>query len=92
MSATGISRDNDTAEGDLIPSQNTVYANSNKVIVHGNSVASHPPCPDPAIHCSATMIAGSNKVFIGGIAVVNAGDLATCGHASTGSKDVFVGN
>jgi uncharacterized Zn-binding protein involved in type VI secretion len=92
MSATGISRDNDTAVGDLIPSQKTVYANSNKVIVNGNSVVSHPPCATVPIHCSATMIAGSKNVFIGGIAVVNAGDSATCGHKSTGSNNVFVGN
>ena len=92
MSATGISRDNDTAEGDLIPSQNTVYANSNKVIVNGNSVASHPPCATDSVHCDATMSAGSKNVFIGGIAVVNAGDKASCGHKSTGSNNVFVGN
>jgi uncharacterized Zn-binding protein involved in type VI secretion len=38
------------------------------------------------------MIAGSNNVFIGGVAVVNAGDLATCGDAATGSANVNVGN
>lgn len=88
----GVSRDNDTAVGDLIPSQSTVYANNNKIIVDGDSVASHLPCPVPAIHCAATMTAGSNKVFIGGTAVVNAGDSATCGHKSTGSGNVNVGD
>jgi uncharacterized Zn-binding protein involved in type VI secretion len=38
------------------------------------------------------MIAGSNDVFIGGIAVCNAGDLATCGHAASGSSNVTVGD
>jgi uncharacterized Zn-binding protein involved in type VI secretion len=38
------------------------------------------------------MIAGSNNVFIGGVAVVNAGDLATCGDAATGSANVKVGD
>jgi uncharacterized Zn-binding protein involved in type VI secretion len=38
------------------------------------------------------MIAGSNNVFIGGIAVCNAGDLATCGDAATGSSNVNVGD
>lgn len=38
------------------------------------------------------MIAGSNNVFVGGVAVCNAGDLATCGDAATGSSDVNVGD
>ena len=87
----GVSKNNDTAGGDLIPSQNTVFAEGQVVILHGNAVASHSPCPSPASHCSATMVAGSNNVFVGGIAVVNLGDSATCGHASTGSTTVFVG-
>ena len=85
----GISRDNDTAGGDLIPSQSTVKVNNELVIVHGDRVAGHPP---GGTHANPTMIAGSNKVFIGGIAVCNAGDLATCGHAATGSGDVNVGD
>jgi|TARA_B100001964_G_scaffold164463_1_gene180530 uncharacterized Zn-binding protein involved in type VI secretion len=88
----GISRNNDTAGGDLVPSQSTVFANGELVIVNGDSVVSHSPCPVPASHCSATMTAGSNNVFIGGKAVVNAGDSATCGHTSTGSSTVNVGD
>ena len=84
----GISRDNDTAVGDLIPSQTTVFANNKLVIVDGDDVAGH----GPGAHASPTMIAGSNNVFIGGVAVVNAGDLATCGDASTGSANVNVGD
>jgi hypothetical protein len=38
------------------------------------------------------MIAGSKNVFIGGVAVCNAEDLATCGHAASGSDDVNVGD
>jgi|TARA_B110000444_G_C18566209_1_gene467165 uncharacterized Zn-binding protein involved in type VI secretion len=83
----GVSRDNDTAGGDLIPSQSTVKANSNAIIVHGDSVAGH----GSGAHASPTMIAGSNNVFIGGVAVCNAGDSATCGHTSTGSSNVNVG-
>ena len=88
----GISRDNDTAVGDLIPSQTTVFANNKLVIVDGDDVAGHPP---GGVHSGTplpTMIAGSNNVFIGGVAVVNAGDLATCGDASTGSANVNVGD
>lgn len=88
----GISRDNDTAGGDLIPSQSTVFANNEEVIVDGDSVAAHPPCPAVPVHCAPTMIAGSKEVYIGGIAVVNEGDSATCGHTSTGSSDVYVGD
>ena len=84
----GVSRDNDTAGGDLIPSQTTVFANDEEIIVHGDSVASHGISP----HNNATMIAGSKNVFIGGKAVVNAGDAATCGHTSTGSTTVNVGD
>ena len=82
----GVSRDNDTAGGDLIPSQTTVFANGEEIIVHGDSVAPHGISP----HNNATMIAGSKNVFIGGKAVVNAGDAATCGHTSTGSNTVNV--
>ena len=83
---SGISRDNDSAGGDLIPSQSTVYANGEKVIVDGDSVAGHGDPP----HAAPTMIAGSDNVFIEGTAVVSAGDLATCGHSATGSSTVFV--
>jgi len=85
---SGVSRDNDTAGGDLIPSQSTVKANSNAIIVHGDAVAGHGLPP----HAAPTMIAGSNNVFIGGVAVCNAGDLATCGHAASGSSNVNVGD
>ena len=84
----GVSRDNDTPGGDLIPSQTTVFANGEEIIVHGDSVAPHGISP----HNNATMIAGSKNVFIGGKAVVNAGDAATCGHTSTGSTTVNVGD
>ena len=87
----GVSRDNDTAVGDLIASQSTVFANSNAIIIDGDGVAPHVPCPVVPVHCAATMSAGSNNVFIGGTAVVNAGDSASCGHTSTGSGNVFVG-
>ena len=85
----GISRDNDAAGGDLIPSQTTVFANNEEVIVDGDGVAGHGPTP----HIPQTIIAGSNAVFVGEIAVCNAGDKAAiCGEASTGSSDVFVGD
>jgi len=87
----GICRDGvDAAGGALIKSQTTVFANGDEVIVHGDTVTAHAP---GGIHAAPpTMIAGSDNVFIGGIAVCNAGDLATCGHAASGSSTVFVGD
>ena len=85
----GICRDaDDAAGGALIKSQSTVFANGKNVIVNGDSVTGHGDPP----HDAPTMIAGSDSVFIGGIAVCNAGDLATCGHAASGSSTVSVGD
>ena len=86
---SGICRNGvDSAGGSLINTQGTVFANSSEVIVDGDPVASHGSSP----HNSASMIAGSNNVFIGGIPVCNAGDVATCGHVATGSSNVNVGD
>ncbi|RYA23898.1 hypothetical protein CRU96_05685 [Malaciobacter halophilus] len=68
--------------------QNFVYANGALVAVDGDPVAPHGVAP----HAAPVMIAGSKNVFINGIAVCNAGDLATCGHASSGSSNVNVGD
>jgi len=84
----GVSRDNDSAGGDLIPTQDKVYANGEKIIRDGDPVAGHGLAP----HASPTMIAGSNNVYVLGKAVVNAGDSATCGHTSSGSNNVNVGD
>jgi len=84
----GITRDSDTAGGDIIASQSTVFANGQAVIVDGDAVAGHGRSP----HDAPTMIAATNNVFVEGKAVVNAGDLATCGHAASGSGDVIVGD
>lgn len=84
----GICRDNDTAGGDLIPSQTTVFANDEEVIVDGDAVAGH----GSGSHSAPTMVAGSNNVFVDDKAVCNAGDEATCGHAASGSASVIVGD
>ena len=52
--------------------------------VVGDSVASHAPCPIPASHCAATMVDGSSKFTVQGIAVCRAGDAASCGHTANG--------
>lgn len=85
----GISRDNDSAGGDLVPSQNSVFANDNLVIVNGDTVSDHGPFP----HTPQVIVAGSNNVFVNDIAVANEGDPASvCGEPSTGSSNVFVGD
>ena len=79
----------DTAGGVILGGgQNFVYANSAIVSVDGDLVQGH----GPGVHAGPVMIAGSNNVFINGIAVCNAGDLATCGHPASGSSNVFVGD
>jgi len=85
----GICRDDtDSAGGKLIASQTSVFANGKKVVVNGDAVTPH----GVGVHAGPTMIAGSNNVSIGGVAVCNAGDLATCGHAASGSGNVNVGD
>ena len=83
----GVCRNIDIAGGLLIATQSTVKANGNNIIKNGDPVTGH----GSGVHASPTMIAGSNNVFVGGVAVCNAGDLATCGDAATGSTDVFAG-
>lgn len=85
----GISRDNDKAGGDLVPSQNTVFANNQAVIIDGDVVASHGLPP----HRQQNIIAANNKVFVANKLVANAGDKASsCGEEATGSSDVIVGD
>lgn len=84
----GICRDNDRADGDLIPSQTTVFANGELVIIDNDEVEGHGIPP----HDSPTMVAGSRNVFVAGKAVCNAGDRATCGDIATGSDNVIVGD
>lgn len=86
--AKGVSRAFlDTAEGVIFSNQSSVKANGLPIAIHGVSVLAHGGTP----HDSATMIAASNNVKIGGVAVVRAENLATCGHAATGSSSVLVG-
>lgn len=85
----GICRDNDTAGGDLVPSQSTVFANNQLVIVDGDTVQSHGLPP----HGTQKIVAATKNVFVNNIAVCNAGDKASvCGEAATGSTNVLVGD
>ena len=85
----GVSRDNDSAGGDLIPSQSTVYVNGELVIVNGDGVAGHGVPPHIPQTISATL---QSSVKIGGKLIVIAGDPADiCGELTTGSSNVSIG-
>ena len=85
----GVSRDNDSAGGDLIPSQTTVFVNGNLVIVNGDGVAGHGIYPHIPQTISATL---QSTVKIGGKLIVVEGDPADiCGEPATGSSSVFIG-
>ena len=76
----------DTAGGtQLGGGQSWVTIDGAAVVLVGDDVASHVPCPVPASHCAATMVGGSDWVTIDGIPICRAGDAASCGHTSTGS-------
>lgn len=84
----GITRDTDSSGGSLTASQSTVRANGALVIVHDDAVAGHGDAP----HTPQTIVAGSQKVFIGGTRVVKSGDgNSSCGHTAGGSDNVNVG-
>ena len=83
----GVSRDNDTAGGDLIPSQSTVFANNEEVIVDSDAVEGH----GSGAHAAPTIPASQNpSVYVENKLAVVQGDPATCDHTSTGSGDVYI--
>lgn len=86
----GISRDagQDTAGGPIIQGSPNVFANDKPVVRKGDAVAGHGRGP----HRSPVLADGSPVVFTNDIVTSREGDPATCGHISTGSGDVFVGN
>lgn len=91
-----VLRYEDTAGGGALGKKNgsktvantTVFANSKEIIVDSDDVENHGSSP----HNAATITAGSKNVFIGGTAVANSGDLATCVHAGSSSSNVNVGD
>ena len=81
----------DTAGGvHLGGGQSGVTIDGARVVVRGDAVAAHAPCPDVPVHCAATMVGASAGVTINGIPVCRAGDAASCGHASTGAATVTI--
>ena len=72
----------DTAGGTITNSQGIrSTCNGRPIAVVGDVVTPHPPPTPP--HQSAVMQQGSSGLFVNGIRVCRAGDMATCGHAAT---------
>jgi uncharacterized protein (TIGR02594 family) len=84
----GVSRDNDTAGGDLIPSQSTVFANDEEIIVDGDDVQGH----GSGAHSAPTIPAsGVNpNVYVDNKLAIVKGDPATCSDPATGSGNVWI--
>ena len=92
MPAIQRTGDPNTAGGTVTSSQNKVRANGMAVSVDGSSVSTHPPCPNPPSHCSATTANGNTRVRAGGIPINSTNGSDTCGHSrSGGSPNVRVG-
>ncbi|MBB3017718.1 putative Zn-binding protein involved in type VI secretion [Microvirga lupini] len=86
ISRVGVDAAGGTIIGNLAP---TVFINGAPCAVQGADVAPHPPFPP---HSAAPVMVGhSSTVFACGIPVCRAGDQASCGHAATGSGNVFAG-
>ena len=88
----GIARKGqDIAGGVALGGSLNVKINGKGAVRIGDTVASHglpPHSPTPP------MVSGSknpNGVFVNGIGVCRAGDVASCGHAITGSTNVSAG-
>ena len=62
--------------------QSRHYSDGVALVVVGASVAPHGVGP----HAAATMVSGSSRLFVDGIAVVRSGDAASCSHKASGSS------
>ena len=64
-----------------------VFVNGANVAVLTAAVAPH----GSGVHAGPVMAQASTTVFSGGIPVCRQGDSASCGHAASGSGNVFAG-
>ncbi|MEX0304351.1 MAG: PAAR domain-containing protein [Leisingera sp.] len=86
----GVSRiGQDAAGGTIVEAlAPSVRVNGSSVAVLGCAVAPH----GFGVHGAPVMASASGTVFAEGIAVCRQGDLASCGHAASGSGDVSAGD
>jgi uncharacterized Zn-binding protein involved in type VI secretion len=85
----GISRNSgtDVAGGALIEGSPNVFADNDPAVRLGDSVAGHGPGP----HAAPVMAdANGGEVYANNILVCHQGNVASCGHPSSGSGDVYV--
>lgn len=84
----GITRLNiDSAGASLASSSFNVFVNGHGVVRKGDKVTPHGGGP----HAAPVMVGCSSTVFANKINVCREGDLASCGHPSTGSSNVYAG-
>lgn len=85
----GISRiTQDTAGGTIVGVlAPKVYVNGTPIAVKDAAVSGH----GPGIHGGPVMASHSVTVFAHRIPICRQGDQASCGHAATGSGNVFAG-
>lgn len=95
----------DTAGGQLVQGSGDVFVNGQPMVRLGDLVANHGIGPHtgstfeeddgfgprPPPRQGVKMVEGSSSVFCNGIPACRAGHKASCGHAATGSTDVFIG-
>lgn len=84
ISRVGIDKAGGVVTGNLAP---TVFVNGAPIVVKGATIEPHGPQP----HGSPVMDEASVDVFANGIGICRTGDLATCGHPITGSRNVLTG-
>lgn len=84
ISRVGVDAAGGTIVGNLAP---TVLVNGSPVAVKGAAVAGHGRSP----HSSPVMAGASGSVKANGIPICRSGDAASCGHAASGSPNVFSG-
>jgi len=86
--------DPNIAGGLITNGEKSVLINGRPAATPMTRVTPHPPCPAKKIHCSATTIGGSKSVFVNKKPLLTSGDKDTCSHgrATSGSKNVIVGN
>lgn len=84
ISRVGVDKAGGLVVGNLAP---TVFVNGSPIVVIGAQIQGHGNGP----HASPTMAEGSTDVFAHGIGICKTGDVASCGHAISGSENVLTG-
>lgn len=84
--------DPNSAGGRCLQGHSNITVNGKELGKKGSKVSAHPPCPRPAIHCSATAAQpGASNVTANGIRILLSTDTDSCGHRrANGSLDVVV--